>query len=147
MGTFYRRQRCRATNTRLSHMTPPAVCSSCRTETAIKKDKNVNMKECAPQLCLWSSSLMSPQSLSPSQIQVEAMHLPSSHRNCSVLQVRTCWAAETSCDIRQTKQNTHLKSHPQKQRIHCIFKMNEHVFCARFVHLFKKTPTACISQI
>lgn len=48
-----------------------------------------------PQLCLWSSSLMSPQSLSPSQIQDEAMHLPSSQRNCSVLQVLTSVAEET----------------------------------------------------
>lgn len=55
------------------------------------------MKDCIPQLCLWSSSLMSPQSLSPSQIQDEAIHLPSSQRNWSVLQVLTSVAAETNC--------------------------------------------------
>lgn len=50
-----------------------------------------------PQSCLWSSSLMSPQSLSPSQIQDEAMHLPSSQRNWSELQVLTSVAVETHC--------------------------------------------------
>lgn len=76
------------------------------------------MKEYVPQLCLWSSSLMSPQSLSPSQIQDEAIHLPSSHRNWSVLQVRTCGAAKTSCSIqRHTKQNTHIPTYLPKQRV------------------------------
>ncbi len=60
-----------------------------------EEEKEV-MTGCIPQLCLSSSSLMSPQSLSPSHIQDEAMHLPSSQRNWSALQVLTSVAAETN---------------------------------------------------
>lgn len=107
----------------ISHTWPHQQCAAAGGRTRLRKWKK-QMKECIPQLCLWSSSLMSPQSLSPSQIQDEAMHLPSSHRNWSVLQVRTCGAAQTSCDTqRHTKQNTHITTGPPKQRVNCIFKM------------------------
>lgn len=42
-----------------------------------------------PQLCLWSSSLMSPQSLSPSQTHVAGIQRASSHLNWSLEHVLT----------------------------------------------------------
>lgn len=60
----------------------------CRGRRGMREiNKETGDEASSPQLCLWSSSLMSPQSLSPSQIHEEAMQRPSSQRNCSVLQV------------------------------------------------------------